>query len=33
MDEGYTLKAEIGWLDRDAAPWEKVGVLIGTKSV
>lgn len=29
MDEGYTLKAEIGWLDRDAALWGKVGVLVG----
>jgi len=29
MDDGYTLKAEIGWLDRDAAPWAKVGVLVG----
>ncbi len=31
MDEGYTLKGEIGWIDRDAAPWEKVGVLVGMK--
>ena len=29
MDDGYRLKAEIAWTCSEAAPWEKVGVLVG----